>query len=141
MSNIMRCADGSTEEVSDEELEAAGYFYDRVVKKKEKHTPGPWKATADETVQGYPSYRIDSPTVSILASLVFETKEDRDSFGAANAKLIAAAPDLLEALQAIRARINGEWNHLALVKFGGLTTVTEDCLQIADAAIKKGETE
>jgi hypothetical protein len=76
-----------------------------------KHTPGPWTATKDKTTRGNPSWRIDSPSISLLASLEFAFWEDRDGFGAANAHLIAAAPDLLEAcLTLIEAYIRGEEN-------------------------------
>lgn len=46
--------------------------------------------------------------------------------------------DLLEALEAIEARISGTWDNPALVAFGPLSTNTDaDCLSIARAAIAK----
>lgn len=55
----------------------------------------------------------------------------------ADACLDAAAPDLLEALQAIRARLIGEFDHPALVKFGALTTTDGDIGSIVEAALAK----
>ena len=46
------------------------------------------------------------------------------------------------ALEAIKARINGEWDHPALVAIGALHTNPEtDCLRIAEAAIAKAKGE
>lgn len=46
--------------------------------------------------------------------------------------------DLLEALGAIAARINGEWDDPALVAFGPLSIDAQsDCLRIARAAIDR----
>ena len=41
------------------------------------------------------------------------------------------------ALEAIKARITGEWDYPALESFGGLTTTREDCLAIAQEALAK----
>ncbi len=62
------------------------------------------------------------------------TKAERQ----ANARLIAAAPDLLAALEAIEARISGTYDNPALMAFGPLSIDTEaDCSAIARAAIAK----
>ena len=45
--------------------------------------------------------------------------------------------ELLTALEAIRARINGVFDHPALVAFGPLDTCEGDCAEIARAAIAK----
>jgi len=50
------------------------------------------------------------------------------------------APELLEALRAIKARINGEWDHPALTKQGPLNSITpQDILEIAEKAIAKAD--
>ena len=78
-----------------------------------KHTPGPWIAdgaqifTSDTNVAQANGYRIDRETV------------------AANARLIAAAPELLEALQKIAGNTYDEWTNGA------------DAARIARAAIAK----
>jgi hypothetical protein len=47
-------------------------------------------------------------------------------------------PDLVEALEAIQARRDGEWDHPALLRFGALSTSTEaDINRILTAALKK----
>lgn len=61
-----------------------------------KHTPGPWYTAATSTI-GH-AYVVDSEGFTIC---------DPSPMGAANARLIAAAPDLLAALQMV-ARI---WSH------------------------------
>jgi hypothetical protein len=58
----------------------------------------------------------------------------------ANANLIASAPDLADALRAIRARINGEWDDPALMKFGPLNTDRiSDILTIVADSLAKAE--
>lgn len=51
--------------------------------------------------------------------------------------LIMAAPELLEALEAIQARINGDFDNPSLLKFGTLDKLDGDCGSIASAAIAK----
>lgn len=72
-----------------------------------RHTPGPWRAERTETVRGNPAWLIDSATVHGLALLEFMRAEDRDGFGTANAALMAAAPELLAALEDALACIDG----------------------------------
>ncbi len=49
-----------------------------------------------------------------------------------------SAPELLEALHAIKARVNGEWDHPALMRQGPLSSSTpRDILEIAEKAIAK----
>lgn len=47
--------------------------------------------------------------------------------------------ELVAALQAIRARLEGEFDHPALMAYGPLTTVTGDIGTIANAALAKAE--
>ena len=54
-----------------------------------KHTPGPWTATADP----YSDVVVDASGREIVVVM--------DPNGEANARLIAAAPDLLEALESV----------------------------------------
>lgn len=63
-----------------------------------KHTPGPWKA-----VEEYNGWAIEGPTPAGHMSdyIASEINKGRD-MGEADAKLIAAAPELLEALRVIR---------------------------------------
>jgi hypothetical protein len=76
-----------------------------------KHTPGPWTAEFDITVQGLSCWRIESPTVRTLAALTFVNARDATSYGAANARLIAAAPKLLAALrQFVSQEVGNEGN-------------------------------
>jgi DNA-directed RNA polymerase subunit RPC12/RpoP len=60
-----------------------------------KHTPGPW----DKVVHGERDSRVGASTlIAIVYSTAFRDRENQE----ANAHLIAAAPDLLEALKSIR---------------------------------------
>lgn len=59
-----------------------------------------------------------------------------------HARLIAAAPDLLQALEAILARVNGEWDNPSLVKYGALCQNQDDDItgMVKEAIAKaKGE--
>lgn len=60
---------------------------------KAQHTPGPWKATAFSVVEANPRIPGETQTICEMAS-PWNTENYR-----ANARLIAAAPELLEALQ------------------------------------------
>ncbi len=59
-----------------------------------QHTPGPWEIRRDTDVTGYPVFSI--------AGMSGEQKRDVVTLDA-NARLIAAAPDLLAALEDLRA--------------------------------------
>lgn len=64
---------------------------------KAQHTPGPWRiGDAGQTVFGPKS---DQPSPITIATLPGETPRVATSERKANACLIAAAPELLEALQ------------------------------------------
>lgn len=72
-----------------------------------KHTPGPWFAAQNEHY-----WQIDSDTHGQIGDVCASNyiyvdgallpRHDADAIAAANARLIAAAPDLLEALIAIQ---------------------------------------
>lgn len=65
---------------------------------KTKHTPGPWSAGRTIIVHA-------NTLAKLGASIGFinTSDEERNAIAKANSHLIAAAPDLLEALQAINA--------------------------------------
>jgi len=91
-----------------------------------QHTPGPWEI--DEVDKGF-SAQILGPSTGfcrdILATLPMEWAESE-----ANARLIAAAPELLEALQKI-----------ATVDMGGGFLGAQACRKVALAAIAKARGE
>ena len=97
-----------------------------------KHTPGPWfinRARKPDNTGGY-DYAIDEGHEKILAE-TFEhvgwqdnSKKEYEKFPAeANARLIAAAPELLEACKA------------ALMELSGLSNGKE-CIQLKQAIAK-----
>lgn len=61
-----------------------------------KHTPGPWKADFDETF----SVRASDGRVAVVTHLNLVGRRDAEE-AADNARLIAAAPDMLGALRAV----------------------------------------
>lgn len=63
---------------------------------KNQHTPGPWKVTANDGWHSSPIVIVNCEESIAQASPIGSVEEQ-----SANAKLIAAAPELLEALQAI----------------------------------------
>lgn len=69
------------------------------------HTPGPWWAGPQSEISGWVDIRIDGYTRNPVASATPAgpggPEERRDSETAANARLIAAAPDLLFALETL----------------------------------------
>ena len=100
-----------------------------------KHTPGPWLIEAQNCHSGDIAtvHNTDEKWVTIYAPHWMETGMDEKE-QSANARLIAAAPDLLEALKKISAIENkmygADWEEI------------EEARDIADAAIAKatGET-
>lgn len=68
---------------------------------EQKHTPGPWSTIdAKNLCLGYPgTVEIHAPDWDALAVVYVETCGNPSEEGEANAQLITAAPDLLEALQ------------------------------------------
>lgn len=89
------------------------------------HTPGPWAAHYNGVYGG-------ELTGLILAICYYpDRSSDAEAASYANAKLMAAAPDLLEALKVTR-------QHLAL--FCNLSdAIAAEVFRIADAAIAKAE--
>ena len=68
-----------------------------------KHTPGPWKTTKESTRNQFVTdTKIRSADDSVVCVLHCN--------GEANARLIAAAPEMLEALEYIVAWNSGEWS-------------------------------
>lgn len=70
-----------------------------------KHTPGPWTATKFNPATGEidDCYLYVEPGISVIERKV----KGRDQHDTANARLIAAAPDLLEALELADAALSG----------------------------------
>ena len=71
-----------------------------------KHTPGPWTLKKDRSPNGYPhGISAIDPTDELKFEVcaIFGQYNDRVAtpMSAANARLIAAAPDLLEACEAL----------------------------------------
>lgn len=96
-----------------------------------QHTPGPWTALGRD---GYNSIIIRAEHASHWPALVPEFNEiARDPEQEANARLIAAAPDLIDALRDIVARID-------CYDAGRCPpSLAERCREIALAAIAKAE--
>lgn len=74
---------------------------------KAMHTPGPWRVDMAE-VTARDTVGIDGPGWKSFAEVYVRVGGRSSPEGEANAKLIAAAPDLLEALQAIADHYAGD---------------------------------
>lgn len=76
-----------------------------------KHTPGPWKINADCPMaeHGRISIETDDYYIALL---------DAGARQAANARLIAAVPDLLKVLRMARAKIAAELQVMAMCHTG-----------------------
>jgi hypothetical protein len=61
-----------------------------------RHTPGPWDTTTRQGSWDWVVYQKADPNIEICQ--MFHDGTDLNEMGEANARLIAAAPDLLEAL-------------------------------------------
>ncbi|HET7150857.1 MAG TPA: hypothetical protein VFI60_05565 [Candidatus Acidoferrum sp.] len=105
-----------------------------------KHTKGPWKQGDGKRWDSHAIFTDDGTGFNGSGRFIARCEGATSGFdNEANARLIAAAPDLLEALTAIRARISGEWDNPALLKFGPLSDMTSDIQIIARTAIAKAE--
>lgn len=72
------------------------------------HTPGPWRVAPDDTsFGGYVA--ISGGDHFGLAEVVVELGGKPYPDGEANAKLIAAAPEMLEALRALVDDVESKW--------------------------------
>jgi hypothetical protein len=86
------------------------------------HTPGPWRY-----FRGTHSVWSVEKAICIMAGPHKRECEERD----ANARLIAAAPDLLEALQMLYSETA---DYIRLNNLGG---IDNQCMQLSRAAIAK----
>lgn len=94
-----------------------------------KHTPGPWFANGEfiGTIES------DSQTVAYVSSHRNRKLRPLDE-EAANARLIAAGPELLEAL---RALVDRDFTYFDGAVIGAATKITRDEVLAARAAIAK----
>lgn len=73
-----------------------------------KHTPGPWRVV--ESIDGYFAGRkttVKAGNLRVLSPWQHRPHPEFDEFEA-NARLIAAAPELLDALQSLLARVSSD---------------------------------
>jgi hypothetical protein len=97
------------------------------------HTPGPWEIAGPNGYGDIDGHRVRDPRGYILAVAIGDVPELSPE---ANARLIASAPDLLEALKELRDRLQA---------FVGALALTTDCsgdvdaIIAAEAAIAKAE--
>lgn len=83
-----------------------------------KHTPGPWHSSSNDRANGLVIYAKDGWAVA--DARVFHARHTLDE-ARANVRLIAAAPELLEALQAVvrvadRATVEFDMARAAIAK-------------------------
>jgi hypothetical protein len=87
------------------------------MKNTTQHTPGPWEIVQDAPLNPEARYNIGSRLPSGFANYVCTIKTEkhliRDGNEEANARLIASAPELLAALQAVNTDVTED--------IGGLT--------------------
>lgn len=90
------------------------------------HTPGPWTRTRGEQFRHDHSRGVRGPDGTYVAAALDFNRSDRDEECEANARLIAAAPDLLSALKNLLQVCEDERE-------------SDDMLQDSRAAIAKAE--
>lgn len=95
-----------------------------------KHTPGPWFAGDSLTVW-------TKNDMSCVAKVAGPTDSDPES--AANAHLIAAAPELLEALQSVE-QIYAAWESDERASWAQLSLLLKDAMPQIRVAITKATT-
>jgi hypothetical protein len=103
-----------------------------------KHSPGPWKSHPIERRQGLPYVPVSAET---LIARVYSKHFGDDAQAAANGRLIAAAPELLEALRETWRVIEqaGLLNLARGVQLGNTVWLVKasDAQQLSDRAIVK----
>ncbi len=106
---------------------------------KEKHTPGPWKAHLNvptAVIEGH-IIKVDDEIGCPIASLWVGGGTEGKPRQIANAHLIAAAPDMLEALEAlindVHQSSDGTWN------IGPMDRSEGGKMSLAKAAIAKAK--
>lgn len=92
---------------------------------REKHTPGPWSIGKETSFLMGEYARIQAGDLGIAIITCFEVTDAQEE---ANARLLAAAPELLRAL--------GECFDELCVEYSG-EDETLPCMRLAKAAIKK----
>ena len=105
------------------------------MKQKAAHTPAPWLIEWNAAQSGEGHYITDSKDMgelSRIAMVLFHDDEDGET--RANARLIAAAPQLLEALQTTAANLRS-WK---AANGGGIKTF-DSWLEVVEEAIAKAE--
>ena len=101
------------------------------------HTPGPWTWDEPSNWHGLDARVFTPEPYGVVAQVPIEAWRPR-SIGRANARLIAAAPDLLYALKLARGYVEAMHNNIASA-MGHERTVIRPDLDVVDAAIAKAE--
>lgn len=68
-----------------------------------------------------------------------KTPEQASERAAFIVRATARHAELVEALEAIKARVNGEWDTPALMAFGPLSDTAADCAEIARQALSRAQ--
>ncbi|HEJ6002034.1 TPA: hypothetical protein SL812_003328 [Pseudomonas aeruginosa] len=95
-----------------------------------KHTPGPWQFSAGADYGDEGNY---ADVTAINGDLIIARVNNLIPAGAANGELVAAAPELLEALQGMIEVYGGQYNDDCLPK----SSTELELIQQARAAIAK----
>jgi hypothetical protein len=101
---------------------------------KSKHTPGPWKAQPREGIEGQWEVVSACKIGWLIAAAAPDIDGDPDE---ANARLIAAAPELLEALEHLAAIAGTGLLHRQSLDKQGMVELFEEARAAARAAIAK----
>jgi hypothetical protein len=101
------------------------------MKNKETHTPGPWRAVEKD---GEWAVVADEIKKSFSVSRLYICREIEQGYdtGESDAKLISAAPDLLDGVKALLAVINEMRSGVQ-----GQEPEWNDCISLAEEAITK----
>jgi len=101
---------------------------------KTQFTPGPWNISPIRTKNEFGTEGIDLTCHRYRDFATVWNMEEMESENEANAKLIAAAPELLEALNILVNRIDKNWGLITSGKQNGIKTAL---LNEAKEVIKK----